>query len=88
VTGTVKSLWDQRRFVALGALFSGLALPITGVADHLARHSSGPHVGPGWIVAHITVSALFVGFATWHAVINRRVPVRYLRSRRRGALHD
>jgi hypothetical protein len=82
----VKPRWDQRRFVSLGALFSGLALPITGVADHLARHSTGPHAGPGWIVAHVTISALFVGFATWHAVINRRALVRHLRCRAAGRM--
>jgi hypothetical protein len=74
-----KSVWDQRRFVSLGALFSGLALPVTGVADHLARHSTGPTAGSGWIVAHVTVSSLFVLFAAWHGVLNRRALLRYLR---------
>ena len=34
--------WDKRRFISLGACFSGLALPVTGLGDHLPRHSSGP----------------------------------------------
>jgi hypothetical protein len=76
------SRWDQRRFVSLGALFSGLALPVTGLADHLARHTSdGPHAGPGWIVAHVAISCLFVAFAGWHGYLNRRALVKYLRNK-------
>ena len=82
--------WNQRRFVSVGVLFSGLALPITGLGDHLARHSpesSGPHAGIGWVLAHVAIGALFVVFGTWHALLNRRSLLKYLRSRvRRPAL--
>jgi Pyruvate/2-oxoacid:ferredoxin oxidoreductase delta subunit len=70
---------DQRRFVALGVLFSGLAVPVTGLADHLARGSSGPDAATGWAVVHIALGTLFVVFATWHAVLNRRALLSYLR---------
>ena len=73
--------WDQRRFISLGALFSGLALPITGLGDHLTRHSAGPHAGIEWVVAHVVIGSLFVVFAIWHAVLNRRALVTYLRGR-------
>jgi hypothetical protein len=73
--------WDKRRFISLGALFSGLALPITGLGDHLARHSSGPHAGIEWVVAHVVIGSLFVVLATWHMVLNRRALLKYLRSR-------
>lgn len=82
--------WNQRRFISLGALFSGLALPITGIGDHIARHepdSSAPQASTAWVVAHVAIGALFVVFATWHAVLNRRSVLKYLRSRvRRPAL--
>jgi hypothetical protein len=81
VHATSRRRWDQRRFVSLGALFSGLALPITGLGNHLARHSSGPHADIGWVVAHVALGSLFVVFATWHAVLNRRVLLKYLRNR-------
>ena len=81
MTVTPDRRWNQRRFVSLGALFAGLALPITGVGDHLARHSSGPHAGIGWVVCHVTMGTLFVVFAAWHAVLNRRTLLKYLRSR-------
>lgn len=78
---TCRPRWDRRRFISLGALFSGLALPITGLGNHLARHSSGPHADIGWVVAHVTLGSLFIVFATWHTVLNRRVLLKYLRSR-------
>ena len=78
---TCRPRWDQRRFISLGALFSGLALPVTGLGNHLARHSSGPHAGIEWVIAHVTLGSLFIVFATWHAVLNRRVLLKYLRSK-------
>lgn len=73
--------WDQRRFISCSVLIFGLALPITGIGNHLARHASGPHAGPGWVVAHVAVGALFVFFAAWHVVLNRRALSRYLRDK-------
>jgi ferredoxin len=81
VNTILRPRWDQRRFVSLCALFSGLALPITGIADHVARDSSGVEAGAGWIVAHVAIGAVFVVFAAWHAVLNRRALLRYLRAR-------
>ena len=72
--------WNQRRFISLGVLFSGLALPVTGLGDHLARHSSGPRAGVGWVVGHVVIGSLFVVLTTWHAALNRRVLLKYLRS--------
>jgi hypothetical protein len=80
VTTTSRPRWEQRRFVTLGVLLSGLALPITGVADHLARHSAEPNAA-GWVIVHIALGTLFVVFATWHAVLNRRALMRHLRGR-------
>ena len=56
------SVWNQRAFVAVGAVLSGLALPATGLLDH------------------VSVSCLFVGFCTWHLVLNRRALLRYVRA--------
>lgn len=81
MTTSARPRWDQRRFVSCSALVLGLALPVTGVGNHLARHSSAPHVGAGWVVAHVTVGALFVFFLAWHVVLNRRALLRYLRGK-------
>jgi Pyruvate/2-oxoacid:ferredoxin oxidoreductase delta subunit len=76
-----RSRWDQRRLISVGLLLSGLALPVTGLGDHLARDTSGPLPDSSWIVAHVAVGVLFVLFAAWHAVLNRSVLVRYLGGR-------
>ncbi len=49
--------WNQRAFVATGALLSGLALPISGLADHAA---GGPGGSAGRLVrrAHLAWRAL------------------------------
>ncbi len=78
---TAKPRWNQRRFVSVGAFFSGLALPITGLGNHLARHPSGPQAGMGWVLAHVIIGSLFTILATWHVVLNRHALVKYLRDR-------
>lgn len=76
----VRHSWDQRRFISLGILFSGLALPLSGLGNHLARHTSGPQADISWVAVHVTLGGLFVILATWHGVLNRRAVLRYLRS--------
>jgi hypothetical protein len=76
---STKADWNQRSFVALGALLSGLALPVTGLLDHAAGGSSSESA-VGWSIAHISVSCLFVGFCGWHLVLNRRALLKYLRA--------
>jgi hypothetical protein len=87
---TRKHQWNRRRFISLGVLFFGLALPITGLGDHVARHSpdsSGPHAGIGWVIAHVAIGTPFVVFGAWHALLKGRALLKYLRSRvRRPAL--
>jgi hypothetical protein len=87
---TPRPRWDKRRFVSLGVLFSALALPVTGLGDHLARHSansSGPRAGIVWVLAHVAIGTLFVVFCTWHVSINRRALLKHLRGTvRRRAL--
>jgi hypothetical protein len=76
---STQPVWNQRAFVALGAVLSGLALPATGLLDHAAGRSTG-EAAVGWSIAHVSVSCLFVGFCTWHLVLNRRALLRYLRA--------
>jgi hypothetical protein len=61
--------WNQRAFVVVGAAFSGLALPVTG----LLYHASGRE----WAAAHAGLGVLCVVFCAWHAALNRRPLRRY-----------
>jgi hypothetical protein len=72
--------WNQRAFVVTGALVSGLALPISGLADHAAGGPEGS-AAPGWSIVHTSLGVLFVSFCVWHAALNRRALLRYLRGR-------
>ena len=72
--------WNQRAFVTTGALLSGLALPISGLADHAAGGPEGS--AAAWSVVHTSLGALFVGFGVWHAALNRRALLRYVRTGR------
>jgi len=76
-----KGGWNQRAFVATGALLSGLALPVTGLVDHLAGGAGGAASPAGWSIVHTALGILFAAFCIWHAVLNRRALARYLRAR-------
>jgi hypothetical protein len=76
---TTQPVWNQRAFVALGAVLSGLALPVTGLLDHAAGGTSS-EAAVRWSIAHVSVSCMFVGFCGWHIVLNRRALLRYLRA--------
>ena len=73
--------WNQRAFVVLGAALSGLALPITGLADHAARQPVSSDETAGWALVHTSLGIMFVAFCTWHVVLNRRALLRYLRGK-------
>jgi hypothetical protein len=73
--------WNQRRFVAVAAALSGLALPLTGLADHLAGEAGDP---ASWSIVHTTLGLTFVAFATWHCVLNRRALLKYVRGASRA----
>jgi hypothetical protein len=73
--------WNPRAFVATGAVLSGLALPATGLLDHAAGGASS-EAAVRWSIAHVSLSCLFVGFCTWHVVLNRRALLKYLRAAR------
>jgi hypothetical protein len=71
-------VWNQRAFVATGAILSGLSLPLTGLLDHAVGGTSAANA-VGWSIAHVSLSCVFVGFCTWHIFLNRCALLRYLR---------
>jgi len=78
---TAETRWNQRRFVAVAAALSGLALPATGLADHLSGQAGAP---ASWSVVHTSLGTLFAGLVIWHCVLNRRALAHHLRDTRRA----
>jgi hypothetical protein len=71
--------FNTRAFVTLTVALSGLGLPVTGLPLHLldsARLSVARHA---WMAAHNILGFVFVGFAIWHVVLNRRALRNHLR---------
>lgn len=63
---------NTRAFVALMIGFSGVGLPVTGVANHAYGFSPLSIERHAWMSAHNVLSLLFVVFSIWHVVLNRR----------------
>lgn len=68
---TIKKL-NVRAFVALMIFFTGLGLPVTGLANHLYQFTPLTVARHAWMSAHNTLAILFVIFSTWHVLLNRR----------------
>jgi hypothetical protein len=70
--------FNRRAFVAIGATVTGLALPVTGFADHLILDSNPAAGGNAASVTHWTCGLLFIVFATWHVVLNWKAYRRHI----------
>jgi hypothetical protein len=78
---TGMKLFNLRGFVILTATVSGLGLPITGLANHL--HQMDPMISfsrHAWMAAHTILGVLFMVSVVWHAILNRRILLNYVRS--------
>jgi len=58
---------------------TALTLPITGLIVH--GYSEGAISGDkhSWLMAHVVLGFLFVVFAAWHAWLNRRALLNYIK---------
>ena len=74
-----KKQFNRRAFVALVATMSGLGLPVTGLMNHLHQTEPATLVRHVWMSAHNSLGIIFVVFAVWHAVLNRRALLSHLR---------
>jgi hypothetical protein len=70
--------FSVRAFVALVAAIAGLGLPVTGVANHLHQLAPMTTARHAWMSAHNILGLLFVVFALWHAILNRRALVKHV----------
>ena len=64
--------FKHRAFVALMLVFSGLTLPVTGIANHVYGFAPLSVERHAWMSAHNALGLLFVVFSIWHVVLNRK----------------
>lgn len=69
---------NRRALVAIGATVTGLALPVSGIADHLILGWNPAAGGNAASVIHWACGLLFIVFATWHVVMNRKAYRRHI----------
>jgi hypothetical protein len=83
---TNKRPFNKRGFTAMMSGLTALTLPITGLILH--GYSEGAISGDKhfWLMAHVVLGFLFVVFAAWHAILNRRALLNYIKSGVVGAL--
>ncbi len=72
--------FQTRAFVALMIGLSGLGLPITGIVNHYYGFAGFSVARHAWMSAHNFLGLVFVAFAIWHVVLNRRTMGNYLRN--------
>jgi len=76
----VEKRFNLRSFVTLMVTFSGLGLPATGVANHCYGFAPMSVARHAWMSAHNVLGILFVVFAVWHVILNRRSLWSHLKS--------
>jgi len=71
--------FHARAFVASVAAISGSGLPVTGLGSHLCQAYPVTPSYHAWMTIHWSLAIVFVVFAVWHVVLNRRALLRHLR---------
>lgn len=74
-----KKPFNSRAFAALTAALSGLALPFTGYMIHRAKMSPQTTALHTWVVVHEILGIVFTLFTVWHAILNRRALLLYMK---------
>jgi uncharacterized membrane protein len=81
---TGKNSFNKRAFTAILSGLTALTLPVTGLILH--GYSEGAVSGDkhAWLMAHVVLGFLFVVFAAWHAWLNRRCLLNYIKPGKAG----
>ena len=69
-----------RAFATMMILFTGIGLPVTGIANHLYGLSFLTPARHAWMAAHNVLGLLFVVFSVWHVYLNRHALARHLKA--------
>lgn len=78
--GNPARAFKPRAFVAMAMVFSGLGLPVTGIANHICGFAPLSVERHAWMSAHNALGLLFVVFSIWHIVLNRKALWSHLRN--------
>lgn len=80
-TSTIRTApFNKRAFIGAMALFTGISLPLSGLANHLLGFDGLSLERHAWMAAHNVMAVLFSIFVVWHAVLNRHMLARHLRA--------
>ena len=71
--------FNRRAFAASMAALTVVTLPLSGWFCHHYQFAPMTVARHAWMAVHVTTAILFVVFAGWHVVMNRRAIVAYLR---------
>lgn len=70
--GNPAKTFKHRAFVAMVMVFSGLALPVTGIVNHFYGFAPLSVERHAWMSAHNALGLVFVVSSIWHVVLNRK----------------
>ena len=71
--------FNKRAFAASMAALTGATLPLSGWFCHHYQFAPMTVTRHAWMAVHVTTAILFIAFAGWHVVMNRKAIVAYLR---------
>lgn len=71
--------FNTRAFVTLMIAFTGVGLPVTGIANHVYGFSALTITRHAWMSAHNVLGLLFIIFSIWHITLNRRALLNHIR---------
>lgn len=85
MTGTeLPRPFDRRAFVGVMAALTGISLPISGLFNHVHQFEPLTTARHAWMAAHNVMAVLFLAFAGWHVVLNRRAMWKHLQDKVKG----
>jgi hypothetical protein len=71
--------FNRRAFAASMAALTVVTLPLSGWFCHHYQFAPMTVARHAWMAVHVTTAILFVVFAGWHVVMNRKAIFAYLR---------
>jgi hypothetical protein len=71
-TNSTSRPFNWRAFVSIGMFLSALALPFSGLMNHLLQFEALTTQRHFWMSVHNSSAILFCILAVWHIALNRR----------------